>query len=171
MSSRDTDTHREWIMSQHFASTWASYTLRSISPMDYLPNGPWQSAFPWIVSYVSNIFHSDKTEHCCLSVCFKTGFTSTYTCFCLSLLPHFIIHLCFSGDTVTDRVLVSGTFCDCKAEKKLVTSHFNYVCSTFFRKFKSLSIDKSGQSYLSNWLVIFSSGLYTIHVLQSHLNF
>lgn len=99
MSSGATDTYREWIMSQHLASTWAAYTLRSISPMYYLPNGPWQSSFPWVVSQAPNIFPSDKTEHCC---CFKTCFTSTYTCFCLSPLPLFIIHLCFSREKVAN---------------------------------------------------------------------
>lgn len=48
-----TDAYRGWIMSQHLASTWASYTLRSISQMDYLPNGPWQGSFLWVVSYAS----------------------------------------------------------------------------------------------------------------------
>lgn len=97
--------------------TWAPYTLRSISQMDYLPNGPWQCSFLWLGSYASNIFHSDKSEHCCCpSVRFKTRFTSTYTRYYLSLLPLFIIHLCFSGDKVTGRKIVTGTVCDCETE-------------------------------------------------------
>lgn len=99
-----TEMYSEWLMSQHFASTWASDTLRSIAQMDYLPNGSRQSSFLWVVSCASNIFRSDKSEHCCrLSVCFKTGFTSTYTLFFLSLLPLFIIHICFSGEEVMNR--------------------------------------------------------------------
>lgn len=93
------------------------YTVRSISQMDYLPNGPWQCSFLWVVSYASNIFHSDKSERCCChSVCFKTRFTSTYTRYYLSLLLLFIIHLCFSGDKATGRKIVTGTVCDCKAQ-------------------------------------------------------
>lgn len=118
------EMYREWIMSQHLASTWASHTLRSISQMDYLPNGPWQRSFLWVVSNTSNVFHSAKSEHCCcLSVCFKTRFTSTYTfylfaCFYLCLLSFFIIHLCFSGNKVMDRDIVTGTVCNCKAERQ-----------------------------------------------------
>lgn len=42
-----TEMYCGWIMSQHLASTWVWHTLVSISQMDYLPNGPWQSSFRW----------------------------------------------------------------------------------------------------------------------------
>lgn len=44
------------------ASTWASKTLKSISQMESLPNGPWQCSILRVVSYAANILHSRRKQ-------------------------------------------------------------------------------------------------------------
>lgn len=125
-----TEMYSEWLMSQHFASTWASDTLRSIAQMDYLPNGSRQSSFLWVVSCASNIFRSDKSEHCCrLSVCFKTGFTSTYTLF---------FCLCCPSLSSISASLGKKWWIE-KYSSRSVTFYCHYPCSKFFRKSQVIS--------------------------------
>lgn len=103
----------------------------------------------------------EESEHCFwLSVCFKSSFISTYTLFYLSLLSLFIISLCLCEEMM-DEEIHTGTGMNTD------WLHFNYLCSTFSREAKSSVSDKSGRTYLSNWLLIFSSGLHMMHVLAT----
>lgn len=52
-------------------------------------------------------------------------------------------------------------------EQVWIQTGYNYLCSTFSREAKSSVSDKSGRTYLSNWLLIFSSGLHMMHVLAT----